>query len=334
MEIIHFKIVSALRMEIIEDIYGRSFKTLRVSLLNTCNLACSYCVDPNQKESLKYNNKKERKSLSTNEFITIIKALHQILNFETVRFTGGEPTLYKDLLNLTMGVAQLGIPQIKMTTNGVTLQKNAKLLKEAGLSSINVSLDALDEDIAFKISKRHKITQVLAGVDAALEVGIKLKLNCVVIRGENDSQIIDLLDYAIKNQISIRYLELMQMGHLYHNFEQNFFSEAEILEVISKKYAYKSIQRADFSTTKYFELGNGFQFGIISNVSDPFCNDCNRLRLDSYGDIYGCLSENEPINILENLHNQTQLSAKLHQALGQKKTHFLGSQLSMLDIGG
>lgn len=321
-------------MEIIEDNYGRSFKTLRVSLLNNCNLACSYCVDSSEKKVDDSDGKNLPKPISTNQFISIIKVLHQMLHFETVRFTGGEPTLFKDLEELVQKVKQLGIPNIKMTSNGILLDKKAKALKLAGLSSINISLDALDSSASLKISKRDKLNKILIGIDKSLEAGIKVKLNCVVVKGENEEQIIKLLDYAINKNISIRFLELMQMGHLYHNFEQFFLSENEILEIIASKYKFQPLLRENSSTTKYYQLENGFQFGIISNVSDPFCNDCNRLRLDSYGNIYGCLSENEPIHILENLNNLPALKTNLQLALNQKKTKFLGSKLSMLNIGG
>jgi cyclic pyranopterin phosphate synthase len=291
-------------------------------------------VDSNEKMAENSDTKKLLKPISTQQFISIIKVLHQTLNLETVRFTGGEPTLFKDLEELIHEVKQIGIPNIKMTSNGILLEKKANALKKAGLSSINISLDALDSNASLKINKRNKLNKILLGIEKSLEAGIIVKLNCVVVKGENDHQILELLDYAISKNTPIRYLELMQMGHLYHNFEQFFLSENEILETISSKYKFQYLPRENSSTTKYFQLENGFQFGIISNVSDPFCNDCNRLRLDSYGNIYGCLSENEPINILGSLNDLTALKTNLQSALVQKKTKFFGSKLSMLNIGG
>ena len=318
----------------ISDFYGRSFKTLRVSLLNNCNLACSYCVDSTVTKSEISKAKFLPKPISSNQIVNIIEVLHSILNFESVRFTGGEPTLYTDLEKLIFEVKQLGIPKIKMTSNGVLLAKKVVALNEAGLSAINISLDSIDSTTSNQINRRDKLKKILLGIEKSLEAGIKVKLNCVVLKDKNENQIIELLDYAIGQNIPIRFLELMQMGHLYHNFEQFFVAEKEILKQIATKYQFQDLPRDFASTTKYYQLEGSFQFGIISNVSDPFCNDCNRLRLDSFGNIYGCLSENKPINILENLNDISKLKSNLQLALSHKKTKFMGSNLSMLAIGG
>ena len=154
------------------------------------------------------------------------------------------------------------------------------------------------------------------------------------MKGTNDHQIIKLFEYCKERNIAIRFLELMQMGHLYHNFEQLFFSEAEIVNTLAQHYDLTPMKRAPNATAKYWITDDYYKFGIISNVSDPFCNDCNRLRLDSYGNIYGCLSDNNPINISDYLYDEQKVKEKLTQALAQKKTKFSGSELSMLHIGG
>jgi cyclic pyranopterin phosphate synthase len=314
---------------LIEDKFGRSFKTLRVSLTNTCNLACAYCVDGRIKKTGK---NKTQRPLSTQQYIDIIQKLQNILGLETIRLTGGEPTLYRDLIPLINGIKNTGIEHIKMTTNATQL--DAIELKKAGLSAVNISLDAIDADVSLDISKRKKLNQILSGIDSAIHAGISVKINSVIMKGINNHQLMKLFEFAKSKNITIRFLELMQMGHLYHNFQQHFFSENEILEVISSRYNITTLTRETNSTTKYWTTDDYFKFGIISNESDPFCNDCNRLRLDSYGNIYGCLSDNSGINILDSLNDEKAIAEKLKSSLAQKKTRFSGSELSMLHIGG
>lgn len=314
---------------LITDEFGRTFKTLRVSLTNTCNLACSYCVDSSE---IKQPKNLQQKILTTEQYIKIIHVLYNVLDLETLRFTGGEPTLYKELIPLINGIKKTGIEQIKMTSNATQL--DAFSLKSAGLTSINISLDAVDADISFDISKRNKLQKTLTNIDKAIEAGIQVKINSVMMRGVNDNQLMKLFEFAKERNISIRFLELMQMGFLYHNFQQYFFSEEEIVKIISSNYDITSLHRDVNATAKYWITNDGYKFGIISNESDPFCNDCNRLRLDSYGNIYGCLSDNHPISILDCLDNEQEIKERLVKALAQKKTKFSGSELSMLHIGG
>ncbi|MDB5228253.1 MAG: Molybdenum cofactor biosynthesis protein MoaA [Bacteroidota bacterium] len=314
----------------IEDQFGRTFKVLRVSLTNSCNLACTYCVDPSQPIN---KNSSKAATLTNAEYLKMIGALHNALDLETVRLTGGEPLLYKQLIPLIAGIKQIGIQKIKMTSNGSLLENKAVELKAAGLTDINVSLDALDEEVAFKINKKPNLEKILRGIDSAIAAGLKVKINCVVMKGVNDNQIIKLIEYGKKRNIPIRFLELMQMGHLYHNFGEHFFSEKEILTTIAEHYNFTPLFRDKNATTKYWITDDSYQFGIISNESDPFCNDCNRLRLDSYGNIYGCLSDNNPVS-LNSIEDSEGLTQKLKKALSQKKTKFSGSELSMLHIGG
>ncbi len=313
----------------IEDAFGRQFKVLRVSLTNTCNLACSYCVDPSQTLS-----KKENRVLEVNQFVKLISALHQIVELETIRLTGGEPILYKNIIPLLQSLRNAGMKDIRMTTNGTLLENKAKDFKEAGLSAVNISLDAMEEKVFAAMNRKQSLAKVLKGIDKALEVGLKVKINCVVMKGENENQVLSLFEYGKERNISIRFLELMQMGHLYHNFENYFFSEEEILRTIAAKYSFKELKRDKNATAKYWITNDGYKFGIISNESDPFCSDCNRLRLDSYGNIYGCLSSNHPVAVLDCLEDETELKSRLMKALKQKQTKFSGSDLSMLHIGG
>ena len=316
----------------VRDTYGRTFKTLRVSLINTCNLGCIYCTYGNDEQKENYKSYKDH-SLSPADLAHSITQLHQSLNLDTIRFTGGEPLLYKELPELVKSVKLAGIPNLKLTTNGLLLEGLAEKLKDSGITAINVSLDAIDEDVFYAMSRRSGINRIFSGIDAALKAGIDVKINTVIMKGLNDSQILPLLQYAFSKGITIRFLEIMAMGHLYGNADSSFFSQEEILALISQKHEFKRLSRKSSSTANYWITEEGYTFGIVANESEPFCSDCNRLRLDSYGNIYGCLSSNHPISIKDV--SDDELINRLQEALQQKQAiRFAGSELSMMHIGG
>jgi cyclic pyranopterin phosphate synthase len=147
----------------IRDEYGRSFKTLRVSLLSTCNLGCVYCT-MSEDEGKAANFISKKNSLPVSSLLSLIRLLHEELSFTTVRLTGGEPLLYPHLVPVIEGIKAMGISQIRLTTNGFLLQKKAAALKAAGMQSINVSLDAVDEDVFFLMSKRYGVRRILDGI--------------------------------------------------------------------------------------------------------------------------------------------------------------------------
>ncbi len=319
-------------MGVLKDTYGRSFKTLRVSLINTCNLGCVYCTFGNEEIRENHQTSKE-KALSNEQLVHSITQLHQVLDLETIRFTGGEPLLYKELPQLVKSVKLAGINNLKITTNGLLLDGLAKPLKDAGITELNVSLDAIDDDVFYQVSRRSGLNRILKGIDTALAHGIKVKLNSVIMRGLNDSQIMPLLNYAFSKGITIRFLEIMAMGHLFGDTNKKFFSQEEILSLIDKHYNFKRLSRSSSSTANYWQTEDGNTFGIVANETEPFCSDCNRLRLDCYGNIYGCLSSNHPISIQDI--NEAELLNRLEKALAQKQElKFTGSELSMMHIGG
>ena len=319
-------------MDEVRDLYGRTFKTLRVSLINTCNLGCVYCTYGNEELRENYKSHTEH-SLSLTDLSRSITQLHQVLNLDTIRFTGGEPLLYKELPELVKSTKLNGIQHLKITTNGLLLQGLAEKLKDSGITSINISLDAIDEDIFYTMSRRSGIHRIFSGIDAALKAGMHVKINSVIRKGLNDSQILPLLQYDFSKGITIRFLEIMAMGHLYGDADNRFFSQDEILAIIGQEHKFNRLSRKGSSTANYWITDEGYEFGIVANESEPFCGDCNRLRLDSYGNIYGCLSSNHPISI-KNVSDQ-ELINRLQQALNQKQAiRFAGSALSMMHIGG
>lgn len=261
--------------------------------------------------------------------------MHNTLALKTIRLTGGEPTLFKDLVALVAGLSKIGV-EIKMTTNAYHLDGLITPLFEAGLKNINISLDATSEETFRKISNRKGLNKIIENIDACITAGYTVKLNTVVIKGINDHEIIDILDFAKTRGVSVRFLELMKMGHLFSNgFDKYFISENEVLKIIGSKNEFMKMNREANATANYYSLKNGYKFGVIANESDPFCGDCDRLRLDISGNIFGCLSENKPLNIAEYYQNNDFLLDNLQKALAQKQeNYFVGSNLSMMAIGG
>ncbi|HUB62759.1 MAG TPA: radical SAM protein [Puia sp.] len=317
-------------MEAIRDQYGRTFRTLRVSLLSHCNLGCVYCV-AGEEELRKWNRTPDG---GPAELLEMIRRLHAQLGLETVRLTGGEPLLYSGLAGLVEGLRSMGISRIKLTTNGSLLERNAVSLKQAGLQSINVSLDAVDEEVFARMSRRNSVARIIRGIDAALDAGLAVKLNAVVMKGMNDGQVLPLLEFAFMRGITIRFLEVMAMGHLYHDSGRFLLSQQDILRLIGERYELTPLEREPSATARYWVTDRGQRVGIIANESEPFCRDCDRLRLDSSGHIYGCLSSNHPIPLGIG-ETDVEWEEKLRLALGQKQAvRFTGSELSMLQIGG
>jgi GTP 3',8-cyclase len=318
----------------IQDIHGRSFRTLRVSLTNACNFGCVYCVNGEDKGGM--NTAAVQAPLPYTELAKIVVRLHETLQFKDVRLTGGEPTLYHELIPFLSALTSKGIANIKMTTNGYLLKQQAQDLSDSGVRHINVSLDAVEPEIFAAITKRKLLPQVLEGIDGALQAGIAVKLNAVVMRGMNESQILPLLEYAMSKKIELRYLELMRMGHFYSkNFDRYFFSMDEINHVIQSKYSLQPLERKPSATAQRWRLENGYTYGIIANESRPFCSDCDRLRLDSFGNIYGCLSDERRESIIDCLNDEPALRECLQRALLHKQpVKFKGSPLKMIAIGG
>jgi len=320
-------------MSNIEDQYHRTFKTLRISLTNACNLGCLYCV---RKEDDHKILPADTETLSLDNMVRTIAGLNDLLPLETIRLTGGEPTLFKGLIPLVKNINALGITNIKMTSNGYLLADMVEALAHAGLKEVNISLDAIDAEVFYKVSRRKNSERIFDAIDRCIQYGIEVKLNAVILKGVNDCQIVPLLKYAAEKNISVRFLELMKMGYLFrHDFDSYFYSEQDILSTIAKVYKFTKEIRLDGATANYWNTKEGHRFGIIANESSPFCEDCNRLRLDSYGNVFGCLSENIPVPVFDALESKEELTQRLKVALSHKQSfQFKGSELNMMAIGG
>lgn len=317
----------------ITDSSGRRFKKLRVSLTHECNYACVYCADGTRSEpdtSVAYT----QKLLPSSDLIEIIRKLHVKLQLDAVRLTGGEPLLHPRIRSIIAAIRDMGIHNIGMTTNGHLLYGKAKSLYDAGLRTVNISLDALSAESFEQMSHHHGLPNVLRAIDASIDAGMKVKLNTVVLAGKNHREVLPLLRFAMNKGVIIRFLELMPMGPLFNNRNQSFFSSAQMLELIGSQYPIVQLSRENADTSDYWSIDGKKAFGIIANDSAPFCSDCNRLRLDSYGNIYGCLSSlvSIPVTVAT---SDSELHTALQLAISHKQpSHFVGNQRTMQSIGG
>lgn len=319
----------------IVDHLGRQFRNMRVSLTSACNYACTYCV-PDGKRLLKAQNE-----LPATELLKAVTFLQQAAGIEKIRITGGEPLVTPKFDDFLLGVMELSLEDVSLTTNGQLLLKKKEVILSSGIKRMNISLDTLNPIRFRQIARGGDLETVLQGIDMLLEAGIKLKINMVPLRSQNVSDVISMLDYCLDRGIELRFIELMRMGHLLHGkeFHQDFVSMDALLEQISTKYEFTRTDAPYDSTAVRFEIPDRGVFGIIANESEPFCRSCTRLRLSSDGYLYGCLSSSNRQYIGDLLNLPThivypKLQKILIGALYDKKLAFQGETTVMKFIGG
>ncbi|WQS70901.1 GTP 3',8-cyclase MoaA [Helicobacter pylori] len=279
------------------DSFNRVIDYIRVSVTKQCNFRCQYCmpVAPldffDDEELLPLDNVLEFLKIAIDEGV------------KKIRITGGEPLLRKGLDEF---IAKLHAYNkevaLVLSTNGFLLKKMAKDLKNAGLSRVNVSLDSLKSDRVLKISQKDALKNALEGIEESLKAGLKLKLNTVVMKGVNDDEILELLEYAKNRHIQIRYIEFMENTHAKSLVKG--LKEEEILDLIAQKYKIMGMEKPKQGSSKIYTLENGYQFGIIAPHSDDFCQSCNRIRLASDGKICPCLYYQDAIDAKEAIINK------------------------------
>ncbi|OPG44095.1 GTP 3',8-cyclase MoaA [Helicobacter pylori] len=279
------------------DNFNRVIDYIRVSVTKQCNFRCQYCMPTtplnffDDEELLPLDNVLEFLKIAIDEGV------------KKIRITGGEPLLRKGLDEF---IAKLHAYNkevaLVLSTNGFLLKKMAKGLKDAGLSRVNVSLDSLKSDRVLKISQKDALKNALEGIEESLKVGLKLKLNMVVMKGVNDDEILELLEYAKNRHIQIRYIEFMENTHAKSLVKG--LKEEEILDLIAQKYQIIETEKPKQGSSKIYTLEDGYQFGIIAPHSDDFCQSCNRIRLASDGKICPCLYYQDAIDAKEAIINK------------------------------
>lgn len=308
------------------DLQGRQHDYLRISISERCNLRCTYCMPEEGVPLTPTSN-----LLSTEEIVKIA-GLFVSEGVKKIRLTGGEPLVRGDLTDLVGRLGSLpGLDTVAMTTNGVSLARRLPGLTEAGLTHLNISLDTLVPDKFQFVSRRPKAghAKVLKGIETALELGYSpVKINCVVMRGLNEDEILDFVDTTQERDIDIRFIEYMPFdGNKWNTNKMVPFQE--MLSIIRKKYPdFQRIQDAPNDTSKGFKVpGFKGQVGFITSMSDHFCGSCNRLRMTADGNLKVCLFGNSEVSLRDALRNNItdeELKDLIEAAVKRKKPRHAG----------
>lgn len=271
------------------DTFGRRVSYLRMSVTDRCNLHCAYCAPLLSTLS-------RGELLSFEEILRIVRIASD-LGITKFRLTGGEPLIRKEVTSLIASITSIpGVNDISLTTNGILLKRYAHELKSAGLKRINVSLDTLKEDKFKKLCGTEGVKEILAGLDEAQNAGISpIKVNTVLIKNFNDDEVIDFVNLAREKGWNQRFIELMPFGEL---SSSQFISTEEVKNKLAGYYSIKELP-SDNGVAQRFSLDEETEIGIISPLSNAFCNDCNRLRLTADGKLRGCLMKDYEVNLLQ-----------------------------------
>ncbi|WP_152202077.1 GTP 3',8-cyclase MoaA [Georgenia thermotolerans] len=334
------------------DRFGRVAHDLRVSLTDRCNLRCEYCMPPEGFDWLP-----TPQVLTDDEVIRLITVAVEHLGIREVRFTGGEPLLRKGLERIVAATSALRtdqglVPETSLTTNGLGLAHRAHALAEAGLSRVNVSLDSLDRQTYATLARRDRLPDVLAGIAAADEAGLRpVKINAVLMRGLNEHHAPDLLAFALERGYELRFIEQMPLGppEMWHRGDM--VTAAEILELLRARFTLlpRDVASRGAAPAELYDVAaaDGLPagtVGIIASVTQPFCGACDRTRLTADGQVRTCLfsrSETDLRGLLRGGADDAELAAVWRTAMwGKLAGHgiddpgFLQPQRPMSAIGG
>lgn len=318
-----------------KDRIGRNIDYMRISITDRCNLRCRYCM-PQDIETTAMT-----QILTYEEIEKVVSEAVQ-LGITHYRVTGGEPLVRKNCVELIQRIKEIdGVKTVGMTTNGVLLENNARALKQAGLDSINVSLDTMDAGEFEILTGKRELDQVLRGIDAARHAGIPVKINAVNQKGLNWQP---LLDFAVKQGIIVRFIEMMPIGYG-KTYPGN--SNESLLREIEKKYgAGKAIKpKYGNGPAVYYHFEQiGTEIGFISAIHHKFCENCNRIRLSAEGYLKLCLCYENGIDlrsILRNPGSQNQLKKVMEESIFQKPSEHCFDEIdeiteanAMIQIGG
>ncbi|MCF2948996.1 GTP 3',8-cyclase MoaA [Paraglaciecola aquimarina] len=305
----------------LEDKFGRRFHYLRLSITDVCNFKCDYCLPDG------YTCDSDRDFLSLREIQTLVKGF-AALGTSKVRVTGGEPSLRKDLPAIIATCANTqGIEHVAMTTNGYKLESDIQKWVDAGLDSLNISIDSLDPRMFQSITGHDKLTSILTGIDKALALGVKVKVNAVLLKQYNSSELNQFLNWVKKTPISFRLIELMQTGDNQAFFKKNHVSGLPIkAQLLEQGWSQLIRDKAAGPAQEFYHPDFAGRIGLIMPYSKDFCNTCNRLRVSATGKLHLCLFADQGLDIRPALQQEDSqvLETQLHGLLGDKEaTHWL-----------
>lgn len=326
----------------IVDNFGRVHDYLRISLTERCNLRCFYCMP---EEGVPLRDKAE--FMTAEETIEIAKTFVN-LGVKKIRLTGGEPLIKKNAELIIRELGKLPV-ELAITTNGVVVDRFIDVFKEAGIRSINVSLDSLKEDRFNAISRRNYFVEIKNNIDLLLKNDFIVKINVVVMKGVNDEEIVDFVQWTQKQSVHVRFIEFMPFDGNKWNWEKKVsFKEiySKIIEEFGENQVYKIQDQPNDTSRNYRILEAKGTFGIISSVTNPFCDTCNRIRLTADGKIKNCLFSEKESDLLSVLRQNGDLESLIKKAIFDKEKSrggldsfdneqvFKHKNRSMITIGG
>lgn len=278
------------------DRFNRNIHYLRISLTDMCNLRCVYCMP----EDMTFRPREEL--LQDNEILRLVRVFAD-MGFDKFRLTGGEPTLRENLVEIVRGMRDTpGVRELAMTTNGITLKQLASPLKDAGLQRINVSIDTLQPEKFRRLTRWGRVEDVWSGIEAAEQAGLEIKINVVVVRGQNDKDdAIDLARLTLDYPWKIRYIEVMPMGRVSTFQKSAIVPEDELRATISEALGPMELLhggKLDGEARMFRLHGAKGSLGFISAVTKPFCAGCNRARLTADGRLLLCLLRDKELNLM------------------------------------
>lgn len=322
------------------DGFGRVHRDLRISVTDRCNFRCTYCMPA---EGLDWM---AREDLLTYEELTrVARVCVARFGFNGIRLTGGEPTVRANLPVLIEQLSSLGV-DLSLTTNGTTLTNLAPALVSAGLERINISLDSLKRERFEQITRRDELDKVLEGIDAAVSAGLApVKINCVVMRGVNDDEIVDFARFGRERGVTVRFIEFMPLDAQGEWTNEQVVTKAEIVAAIGDVFPLEPVaERESDPAARWRYVDGGGEFGVIPSVTEAFCESCDRVRLTADGMLRHCLFATRELDLRTLLRNgatDDDLAEAITAEVGAKwaghqinQVHFIRPSRSMSQIGG
>lgn len=300
---------------ILTDDFGRKHHYLRISLLEKCNLRCTYCM-PADGIALS-----PKASLMTTDEIFAIARTFVENGVDKIRLTGGEPLLRKDFSEIVSKLSTLEV-SLSITTNGILIDRHIDILKQVGIKKINLSLDTLVASKFHSITLRNQFEKVIDNLHLLLNNHFQLKVNVVLMKGFNDNEIVDFINLTESLPISVRFIEFMPFAG--NEWDRSkMVSQNEILSQVETFFTFDKIQKLidekNFTARTYKIKGFQGDFGIISSITNPFCDNCNRIRLTANGKIKNCLFSNSETDLLSAFRNGESITELISQSVQNKK---------------
>ncbi len=302
------------------DRFHRVHNYLRISLTDNCNLRCFYCMPEEE-----YEFTPASRLMQLNEIEALAKIFVQ-LGVNKIRLTGGEPLVRKDAADIILALSKLPV-KLTLTTNATRLHHFVDVLEQAKIKSLNISLDTLQPKKFIQITRRDQFTQVYNNIDRMLSHGFHVKVNMVVMKGFNETEINDFVAWTKDQPVHVRFIEFMPFtGNRWTS--NQVFTYGEMLSLIETKYPFQRLQDDVHDTAKAYQVpGHAGTFSVISTMSEPFCSGCNRIRLTADGKIKNCLFSKEETDLLTAFRNGEDIEPLIRQSLASKYRE-LGGQFT------